>query len=56
MREYKKYQINECAMNSKKKNIRHLYRGIYEFRRGCRPRSYLLKDGNGDLLEDSNNI
>jgi uncharacterized membrane protein YcaP (DUF421 family) len=26
--------INELAMNSRNKNIRHLYRGINEFKRG----------------------
>jgi hypothetical protein len=34
-----KNKINEPAMNSKKKNIRDLYRGINEFKRGYQPRS-----------------
>jgi hypothetical protein len=33
-REYLKYEINELGMNSKNKNIRDLYRGINEFKRG----------------------
>jgi hypothetical protein len=41
--------INELAMNNKNKNIRHLYKGINEFKRGYQPTSNLLKDGNGDL-------
>jgi hypothetical protein len=52
-REYLKAKVNELATNSKNKNIRDLYRGI---KRGYQPRSNLVKDGNGDLLADSNNI
>jgi hypothetical protein len=37
-------------MNSKNKNIRVLYRGINDFKRGYQPRS------NCDLLADSHNI
>jgi hypothetical protein len=37
-REYLKGKINEPTMNSKNKNIRDLYRGINEFKRGCQPR------------------
>jgi chemotaxis methyl-accepting protein methylase len=33
-KEYLKNRINELAMNSKNKNIRDLYRGIHEFKRG----------------------
>jgi hypothetical protein len=43
-------------MNSKNKNIRDLYRGINEFKRGNQPRNNLVKDENGDLLADSHNI
>jgi hypothetical protein len=42
-------------MNSKK-NIRDLCRGKNDFMRGYQPRNTLLKDENGDLLEDSCNI
>jgi hypothetical protein len=55
-REYLKDKINELATNSKKKNIRNLYRGINEFKRGYQPRNNLVKDGNGDLFADSHNI
>jgi hypothetical protein len=40
-------------MNSKKKNITDLYRGINGFKRGYQPRSNLMKDENGDLLADT---
>jgi hypothetical protein len=37
-------------------DIRDLYREINEFKRGYQPRSNLIKDENGYLLADSNNI
>jgi hypothetical protein len=54
--EYLKDKINELATNSKDKNIRDLYNGINEFKRGYRPRNSLVKDENGDLLADSHSI
>jgi hypothetical protein len=41
---------------SKNKNIRDLYRGINEFKKGCQPRTNLVKDEGGDLLVDPNKI
>jgi hypothetical protein len=55
-REYLRGKINEPATNCKNKNIRHLYRGIYEFKKGYKPRGNLTKDDNGDLLADFNTI
>jgi hypothetical protein len=55
-REYLKDKINERATNSKNKNIRDLYRGINQFKRGYQPRNNLVKDENGDLLADSHSI
>jgi hypothetical protein len=55
-RKYLKGKINELATNSKNKNVRDLYRGINEFKRGYQPRSDLVKDENSDLLADSHNI
>jgi hypothetical protein len=43
-------------MNSKNKNIRDLYRGINDFKKGYQSRSNLGKDGNGDLFADSHKI
>jgi hypothetical protein len=43
-------------MNSKNKNVRDLYRGIHEFKKGYQPRNNLVKDEKGDLLVDSHNI
>jgi hypothetical protein len=55
-REYLNDKINELATNSKNKNIRDLYRGINEFKRGYQPRNNLMKDENGVLLADLHNI
>jgi hypothetical protein len=55
-RQYLKYRINQLATNSKNKNIRELYRGINEFKRGYQPRYNLVKDENGDMLSDCHNI
>jgi hypothetical protein len=55
-RDYLKDKIDGLATNSKNKNIRDLYRGINDFKRGYQPRSNLMKDDNGDLLADSHNI
>jgi hypothetical protein len=41
-------------MNSRKKNMRYLYRGRDEFMSGYQPRS--RKDENGYLPADSHNI
>jgi hypothetical protein len=40
----------------KNKNIRDLYRGINEFKRGYQPRNNLVKDEKGDMLADSHCI
>jgi hypothetical protein len=55
-RDYLEDKINELATNSKNKNIRDLYKGINEFKRGFQPRNNLVKGKNGDLLADSHNI
>jgi hypothetical protein len=39
--------------NVKSKNIRDLYRGINEFKRGYQPRNNIVKDDNGDLHADT---
>jgi hypothetical protein len=37
-------------------NIRDLYRGINEFKKGYQPRTNLVKDERGDLVADSHKI
>jgi hypothetical protein len=41
---------------SKNKNIRDLYRGISEFKRGYQPRINVVKDEKGDLVADCRSI
>jgi hypothetical protein len=55
-REYLKAKINELETNSKNKNIRDLYGGINEFKRGYQPRINVVKDEKGDLVADSHSI
>jgi hypothetical protein len=56
MREYLKDKFSELAINSKNKNIIHLYRGINEFKRGYQPINNIVKDEDCDMLADSHNI
>jgi hypothetical protein len=50
-REYLKDKIYYLPTKVRKKNIRDLYRGINDFKRGYQPRINLVKDENGDLLQ-----
>jgi hypothetical protein len=43
-------------MNNKNKNIRDLYRGTNNFKKGYQQRNKLVKDEIGDLLAESQNI
>jgi len=54
-REYQKGKINKLETNNKCKNIRDLYRGINEFKKGYQPRIN-IKDENGNLLADPQNV
>jgi hypothetical protein len=51
-----KDKINELESYSKDKNIRDLYRGINEFKKGYKPRTNLVKDKKGNLLADPHKI
>jgi hypothetical protein len=51
--EYLKDTINELESDSKNKNIRNLYRGINEFKKGYQPRNNLVKDERGDLIAET---
>jgi len=55
-KEYLKPKIEELETNSKIKNIRGLYRGINDFKKGYLPRTTLVKDEKGDLATDSRSI
>jgi hypothetical protein len=39
-----KGKITDTELNSKNKNIRHMYRGITKFKKGYKPKTNLVKD------------
>ena len=51
-----KGKIEELETNSKIKNIRNLYRGIGDLKKGYEPRTNVVKDEKGDLLADCHSI
>jgi len=53
---YLRARIEELETNSKNKNVRDLYRGISDFKRGYQPRCNIVKDEKGDLVADSHSI
>jgi hypothetical protein len=55
-REYLKGKTNELETDNKNKNIRDLYRGINEFKKGYQPRINIIKDDNGNLLADPHSV
>jgi hypothetical protein len=55
-REYLKDKINKPESNGKNKNIRVLYSGINEIKKGYKIRTNLVKDERGDLVADPHKI
>jgi hypothetical protein len=55
-REYLKDKINELESNSRNKNIRDLYRGINEVKKGYEPRTNLVKDEGRPTCGSSQNF
>ena len=53
---YLKAKIEDLETNSKIKNIRKLYRGISDFKRGYQPRNNIVKDETGDLVTSSYSV
>jgi len=53
---YLKAKIEELETNSKIKNVRDLYRGINDFKKGYQPRTNIVKDEKGDWVADSHSI
>jgi hypothetical protein len=51
-----KAKINKLETNSKKKNIRDLYRGINDFKKVYQPRSNVVKDEKCDVVANSHSI
>jgi hypothetical protein len=55
-REYLKGKIHELETNNKNKNIRDLYRGINEFKKGYQPRINIIKEDNGNMIADPQSV
>ena len=55
-KEYLKDKIEENETNSKIKNIKDLYRGIIDFKKGYQPRTNIVNDEKGELVADSHSI
>ena len=53
---YLKAKIEDLETNSKIKNIRDLYRGISDIKKGYQPRTNVVKDEDDDLIADSYSI
>jgi len=49
-------KIEELEANSKINNIRDLYRGINDFKKGYQPRCNIVKNEKVDLVADSRSI
>ena len=49
-------KIEELKTNNKIQNIRDLYRGINDFKKGYQPRCNIVKDEKGDLVAYSHGI
>jgi len=53
---YLRAKIEEFETNNKIQNIRDLYRGISDYKKGYQPRCNIVKDEKGDLVADSHGI
>jgi hypothetical protein len=54
--QYLKAKFQELETNSKIKNIRYMYRGINDFKKGYQPRTNIVKKETSDLVVDSHSI
>jgi len=54
--EYLKAKIDELETNSKIKNIRDLYRGVSDFKKGYQPSIYMVWDEKNDLVTDCHSV
>jgi hypothetical protein len=55
-KEYLKTKIDELETSSKINNIKQLYKGINDFKRGYQPRINIVNDEKGDLATNSHSI
>jgi len=52
----RRHKVEELGTNSKIQNIRDMYRGINDFKKGYQPRCNIVKDEKVDLVVDSHSI
>ena len=50
--EYLKAKIDKLEINSRIRNIRDLFRGTNNFKKGYEPRTNIVKDEKGDLITE----
>ena len=55
-RDYMKAKVNKLEENSKNKNIREMYKGINEFKKGYQPRPFVIKKHDGAIVADITSI
>ena len=55
-RDYMKAKVSKLEENSKNKNIREMYKGINEFKKGYLPRAYVIKKHDGTIVTDTTSI
>jgi len=53
---YLKAKIEELETNSKIKNIRDLYRGINDCKKGYQSRNNIVKNEKGNFVADCNSV
>ena len=51
-----KEKVNKLEKNSKNKNIREMYKGINEFKKGYQPRAFVIKKHDGTSVADTTSI
>ena len=51
-----KARVNKLEEDSKNKNIREMYKGVNELKKGYRPRAYIIKKHNGTIVADTTSI
>jgi len=53
---YLKAKLEELETSSKVNNVRNLYRGINDFKKGYKPTTIIVKDDKGELFTDPQSI
>ena len=51
-----KAKVNKLEENSKNKNIREMYKGINEFKKGYQSRAHVIKKHDGTIVADTTSI